>query len=443
VTRRSCQLRASPRVDPPGARAPPPRARFDATSTWHTPPRIVALPLVALLAALAIVQMGRTLHVGGTDLGGYVATGQALLDGTFNSDAWQNAWPPFFALFVVPLALLRHALHSERQLVAVWFFADLGASIALVILAARAASPSRHVPWIVPVVAALCAVPYLRLNLLYCQINTFLTLLCVVGFGRLATRQDDTCAGVLVALAASVKVQPALLLPCFALTGRPRALVAAILTAIACALSPALAYGWPVLVDATRFWLTQSIPAHAGGMGVSLPATAHQWANFLAGASISNLPRRPTGETLGAAVALLIVVGLHVYVYRRTRRGPHQPALDLAVILPAAVLSTPLAWRYHLVAMVPAYAALAAYLLRAPADPSRRRATVVLTALSVLFAYASELGAVRSLGRAVEVAERGGACTVPVFLGIAALIVARGDRTSDVFSPKVRQVQPT
>jgi hypothetical protein len=393
----------------------------------------LTLVLWVALVGLTVVQVARTLRVGGTDLGGYLRTAMALSSGGFNADPWENAWPPFFALFVLPLALLNR-LVTFRQTVAAWLFLDLAASIALVLCAVRAASPSQRPPRVAYVMTALCAAPYLRNNLQYGQVNTLLTLFCVVAFARVADGRDDPLAGFLVGLAASVKAQAGLVVPWFLVAGRRRGLTAALATGVLCAVAPAAVCGWPALLEAWRFWMTRAIPAHLGGFGISAPAAAHQWVALLQGHPISSLPRRPFAEGLGTWLSLGAVAALYWYIWRRSRRGHEQPpVLDVAVLLPAAVVASPLAWRYHLVALVPAYAAISVYLLHRVADSRRRRWVVSLAALSIALAYGSELGAIHALAGPVELAERAGSCVFAAWLAMGALLVARGDAVSDAF----------
>src|SRR5207248_428677 len=106
-----------------------------------------------------------------------------------------------------------------------------------------------------------------------------------------------------------------------------------------------------------RSWPAAGGPAHLGGFGVSVPAVFHNLGCVLAGAPIEAQPRLPVAEALGSALGWAGLAFLYVWIHRRARHSPQAPILDLALLLPAAVLAGPLAWRYHLVALIPAQAA--------------------------------------------------------------------------------------
>jgi hypothetical protein len=383
---------------------------------------------------MAVVQTGRAIRNDGADLGGYLAAGRAFLAGGYDADAWQNSWPPFFSMLLVPLVWLARALPDPRQRQAAIALANLGLSVWLVALCARSASPARRPGLGAYAAAGLFAAPYLRHNLYYHQVNVLLALMCAVAFARLSRRRDDPAAGTLVGIAASAKVQPVLLLPY--LCRRPRALAAALATGVICALAPALHYGTAMLWRAWRFWLVEAIPAHAGGYGVSFSAVAHNLACLAAGAPMAPEPRRLVAEAAGSALALAILALLYLWIARRRARGRPQPPMpDLAALFPAAVLASPLAWRYHLVALVPAQAALSVYLSRPGRDPGRGRIAAALLAVGVLLGYASELGALPGLGQAVERLEGLGMAAGAAVATVGALLAARSDGLSDAFAP--------
>src|SRR5438105_941659 len=113
----------------------------------------------AALAAMALVQFNRSSRYQG-DLGGYLVAGRALLEGGYDTDAWQNAWPPFFSLLVAPLVGLTALLPEPRVYLSVIYFGNLGIAVALIAICARGAAPFRRPALWVYAATGLAAAPY-------------------------------------------------------------------------------------------------------------------------------------------------------------------------------------------------------------------------------------------------------------------------------------------
>lgn len=231
-------------------------------------------------------------------------------------------YPPTFQLMVWPLALLRYG-----AALAAWTAAGLAAYLATI----RTISRDRRV-WLLAL-----AFPGLFMNASQGQTGFWITALLGGGFLLLETR--PALAGVLIGLLA-IKPQFAVLAPLLIiLAGRPRAFVAAALTATAMAAVATAAFGleaWPKFLTA------------AGAAGRALEAGAlplHKDPSVFAALRLFGLP---AGLALGVHAALAApAIVLTAIAWRRP--GSAELKAGLAVI--ATLIVLPYLFDYDLLAL--------------------------------------------------------------------------------------------
>lgn len=403
-------------------------------------PLAAQLAIAVLLLALAWL-FWDAMHPVFKDLDMYHRIGLGPYNGTYWDDPYWNTGPPFFQVFVMPVVVFYQLVPSESMRLATVFFWNVLLSAALTWVSVRSLAASvdgdgrtrfAPVPVFIYLATWLCTLPLLRANFHLQQINLVPTLLCVLAFARLGRRRDDSLAGILTGLAASIKVAPVVLLPYF--WRRWKTLGAALATGAVLAVIPALSYGIPTLIDAWRFWLFDSIPAQQGAreiLNISVPGLMHRLVDHTDPASVKELDTvilslgQRWAEALGALIGFGIVAALYFAIWRGPKR--RAPMADLAILLPAANLAGAVAWQHHLVSLLPAYGLTLIYLASDSGTRKRKKAVALLLAGSLILGYFQFLhgpDAIRTLWIGVNAF---GSVTISAYMAIFAALLARND----------------
>jgi hypothetical protein len=206
---------------------------------------------VALVALLGVV-FARNL----TDFSVYYTAGQSLLSGRTDLYAPDFArgvvmdyrYLPFFILVFAPLSLVPYTLAAW-----VWHLLD---TIAIVIAVASIASLYTELPYNRAKVwwtAFLVVVPYFAMALDYGNVHLITTALMFAGFS-LALRRRELPAAALLAIAATVKIVPALTLPYFVVKRRFKLLGLVVIITAAINLLPSLYFGLAGNRDLVERW---------------------------------------------------------------------------------------------------------------------------------------------------------------------------------------------
>ncbi len=291
-------------------------------------------PVLVLVAVAAVVGAA---HNDFADLLVYRFGGRGALDGLplYESDdpvtGYPFTYPPFAAVVMVPLALLPSWLAA-----ALWTGASVGALAAVIVLVRRALD--RPAPgWLVALLTggAVALEPVWQ-NLAFGQINTFLMLAVLVDL----VGPERRWSGVLVGVAAGVKLTPLVFVVLLVLVGRRTAaaraaLVFAATVAVGFAVTPgpSATYWTDRLVDAAR---------------VGPPALAHNQSVY--GALTRLLDGTPPTwlwiAVAGPVSLVVLVVGAAWW-----RRG--EPVLGTCLGAIAMLLASPISWSHHWVWAVP------------------------------------------------------------------------------------------
>ena len=286
-------------------------------------------------------------HVGTyrPDLDVYRHGGQAWLHGQplYDTAAWAGmamfTYPPFAAVLFSPLAVA--SLEADGALLTLMSIALVGAVVA-VTLRAQGYRPNG---WgLVAITSGALLLQPVRATLGMGQINLVLLAAVVVDVLLVSMPWPR---GLLVGLAAAVKLTPLVAVLFFVLRGDRRAVVVAVLSFIgATALGTVLAPR-----DSLRYWTWAVFAADRIGKPISAP-------NQNLRAVVARLGL--TGP-VGVAVwvmAAVVIVGLVVVAARRVLRAS-QPGLALVLVATAGLLVSPMSWSHHWVWCVPALLVLA------------------------------------------------------------------------------------
>jgi hypothetical protein len=327
---------------------------------------------------------------------GFVAFGRAALDGVlpysraletlYRPDlhaAWAT-WPPAFAPAAAALAIVDR-VSRPLGVFLVQTAALGGLAAALTFFAGRVgvgagvdadAAASRVTAALLlsaPVLLAV-AVPYRILldSLQNTQVNLLVLGLVAVAFGLLGSGRRWV-GGFTLGAATSFKAAPLLLLGYLAWRGRWRDLGAAAVGVAAWWIAlPALVLGLGGAIGGPGSGAAGGLPGASAGILASYAAwLGHATSGTLLvrGSNQSLLAAilrlAPVGHGAGvalfvAATALLAAITLAAFGRPLRRVGPRREAAELAVMLVAVSLLSPLAWKAHYVSLAPLVLVLAA-----------------------------------------------------------------------------------
>lgn len=293
-----------------------------------------AAPVLVLVLAAAVVG---ALRGGFTDLFVYRYGGRAVLEGLPLFEArdpvtgLRFTYPPFAAVVMVPLAVL-----PARLAAALWTGASVGA-LALAVVVVRRALDRPAPGWLVTLLTggALALEPVWQ-NLAFGQVNLFLMLAVLVDL----VRPGQRWSGVLVGVAAGVKLTPLLFVVLLALVGRRAAAGRAVL-----AFAGTVAVGFLAMPgSAGTYWAHRLFDARRVGP----PALAHNQSVY---GALTRLLDGPPPTLLWLAIAAPLALAVLVVGAGWWQRGDRVLATGLASL--AMLVASPVSWTHHWVWVVP------------------------------------------------------------------------------------------
>jgi alpha-1,2-mannosyltransferase len=276
-----------------------------------------------------------------TDLFVYQHAGDRMLDGLSvygSRDPVMDlpfTYPPFAAVAMVPLAVLPTWLAAS-----VLAGASVGALAAAVVVVRRALD--RPAPgWLVALaVAAAVALEPVWQNLTFGQLNVFLMLAVLVDLVGHRAGEERRWSGVLVGVAAGLKLTPLVFVVLLVLVGRRTAAGRALL-----AFAVTVAVGFAAMpAQAGEYWTDGLVD----GSRVGPPALAHNQSVY--GALARLLGHEPS-TLLWMAVAGPLALAVVVVAARWWRRGDRVLGTCLGAV--AMLLASPISWSHHWVWAVP------------------------------------------------------------------------------------------
>jgi alpha-1,2-mannosyltransferase len=290
-------------------------------------------PVIALVCLATVVG---ALHGGFTDLFVYQHGGRIALDGLSPDSrdpvtGLRFTYPPFATVVMSPLALLPAWLAAG-----LWTGASVAALAAVVALVQRVLD--RPAPgWLVALLAlGAVALEPIWQNLAFGQVNILIMLAVFVDL----LRPSHRWSGVLIGIAAGVKLTPLVFVVLLVLVRRRNAASRAVLTfagtvAVGFVANP----GW-----SASYWSHGLVDA--GRIGP--PALAHNQSVY--GALTRLLDSRPS-ILLWLAVAVPVSVAVLGLGVRWWRRG--DPLLGACLVAVSMLLASPISWSHHWVWAVP------------------------------------------------------------------------------------------
>ena len=304
------------------------------------------------------------------DLAVYRSAGESLLTGrpvysvlTEPPQLLPFTYPPVAAVFAVPLALVPWAA-------AQWLW-TIGQLVLLAVVAAISFRPllARFgTAWPVALGVIVAAVGWLfpiRDSIRFGQVDIALVALCLLDC---AVRRPRWPRGLLVGLAAAVKLTPAVFVPYLWLTGRRRAAIVAAVSAIGFTIAAAL-----LSPTASRdYWGSAFFDSDRLGTNAD---TSNQSLRGM-------LLRAPMPDALRTLVLVICLVVVAVVGYRRARQlsALGDEVAGIAVVGLLAVLLSPVAWIHHLAWIVLVLGVLAGEL-------RTRRQAIAAAAVGIFYGF--------------------------------------------------------
>lgn len=299
-------------------------------------------PAVGVLVLLVAGLIAGALAGGFTDLHAYRYGSGLLLDGLPLYDSREPitdlrfTYPPFAAMVMVPLVPL------PGWLAAALLTGLSAACLAVTVVVVRHAYGRAAPGWLVVLacVGALALEPVWQ-NLTFGQVNAILMLAVLVDL----TRAESRWSGVLIGIAAGIKLTPLVFIVLLVLVGRRSAAARAAVT-----FAGTVLVGFVVAAGSSATYWTDGL---LDGSRVGPPALAH---NQSAYGALTRLLDGTPGTVLWLAVAGTLAVLVLLVAAAWWRRG--DPVLATCLGAAAMLLASPVSWSHHWVWAVPTALAL-------------------------------------------------------------------------------------
>ncbi|MGH7723009.1 MAG: glycosyltransferase family 87 protein [Candidatus Dormibacteria bacterium] len=242
-------------------------------------------------------------------------------------------YPPFAAVILRPLAFL-----SVRWQELTWLWIALGALVGGAVISARALLPSTWPRARIGVLVAL-TFPPATYNLWHGQINTVIFLLLALALSDYLSSHRTRC-GIVLGIAAGIKLAPIVLLLVLVRRGWWRGALAGIATAAGTVGLGVAALGWSV----THQYLTAVVPALERDNGWIYNQTWNGVINRLGQHSVLTVDG-PSAVLHGAATALsLATVALLLLAVRGRERSRAERGAEFACGVVVMLLVGTVAW---------------------------------------------------------------------------------------------------
>lgn len=288
------------------------------------------------------------------DLGVYRTAGQNVLSGQPVYVAVSNAdlpklgrsllvftYPPISAVLSVPLALFTRLGSQIAWIAAVYIPLGVAIAIAFRPLIKRA---RRYGPAVAGLVFAVsAAILPMRDEIGFGQVDMLLAAFCVADVG---VRHPRWPRGLLIGLAAAVKLTPAVFLVYLLITGRRRAAITGAVSAVAFT-----AMAWAIIPSASAYYWTNAI-FDPRRLGRNAQISNQSIRGMMLRVFLPGAP--PTW--LWPVLAVPIAVAGFALARRSFRRGNDIAGVAMVGLL--AVLISPVSWIHHLVWVVVALGAI-------------------------------------------------------------------------------------
>jgi hypothetical protein len=324
--------------------------------------RVIAVVLI-VVAALAIFVVRVSDSMADFEVYWRGATRAAAAEPLYRADDehYRFKYFPSFAVLTIPVGLL--PLPAAK---AVWFTGSVLLLVALIWRSLDLLPERRRSDAFLTIVTVAVLGKFYGHELVLGQVNILFTLLVVSALLAIK-RQQETIAGVLIAVTIAIKPYGVLFIPWLVARRRANSIVAMGVTLALIAVLPVPLYGIDGTFALYRDWWATVRGTTASTLtsrdNVSFASAYAKW--FGAG----------TIGTVLAATTGIVAIGAAAAAYTRRRGAIFPEALEGSVLLMLIPLLSPQGWDYVLLLSTPAIVLLANHLDELPA--AVRRAAVV------------------------------------------------------------------
>lgn len=344
----------------------------------------------AAVAVKSFIVDPLTGHFGGTfeDFGAYMGAARSLAAGgspyaQFSSSTPVMSgftYPPFVAILVRPLALL-----TDRQALSVWLAVSLVTTLAAAIIVARVALPASWPRLELAVLAAIAFGP-VTYNYWHGQINGVIFLLLAVGYWAYVDGRQTT-AGMVIGLAAGIKVAPIVLLVLLVRRRWWRGSAALLATLAATIVAGLVVIG----SGPTRTFISEVLPTLSRPTGWLYNQSITGVIGRLFDHSVLAVQATPLWLTALCWIAGALILGMAAWVTRPGQRPVPERGAEFGLGVVAMLLAGSLAWYAHFTALLIPLAA-AAGLVAARGRTTERPLAVAAAAAIVVFGLIAPFG---------------------------------------------------
>jgi len=361
-----------------------------------------AVPL-AIAASLALFLIGLSVHYGfkAAEHRSAIMRWRPLVlrlargEDVYRIGAYPN--PPVMGLTLYPLALLPDELCAQ-----VWFWLKVLMAAAAVFWSVRLASePGEPVPPLAWIAVVLLSLRPLVGDLQHGNVNILILFVVLAGLWSFR-RRHDWRAGLLLALATSYKVTPALFLPYFLYKRQWRVVLAfSAGLVLFLAVVPGLLLGFQRNLTLLRSWaglmiapylvhgivtteqINQSLPGVLFRLCTKCDAIQLADGSWVSVNIVSMCPEAALLLLKALVAALLLLVA---WLCRRpiAKRTDTRWAAEWALVLMAMLFISERSWKHHYVTMVLPYAVVVVHIARKDCTRAMRRFLVASLAGSLL-----------------------------------------------------------
>lgn len=315
-------------------------ARLLSASSW-VPVLLGALSLAGTLALAVSPATGRQVDFEVYRMGGAHVLGVHLYDVYLAGLDLHFTYPPFAALLFWPFAQIPVRLGQLA-----WLVINLAALVALTAVSIRAVRPEWPRRWIWGV-ALVALFPVLRLSpdlltLDYGQVNFVIALLILADLtGPVRLRSRTLPRGVLLGIAAAVKLTPLIFIPFLVLTRQFRAAATALGSFLLCS-----AAAFAIAPHSSGFYWSHKIFERAASLIYVSDQNLHSALQRTLGAP-------PAPALLDVLTVLFAAGGLAVatWAYRTS-----SPVFGILLCAATGLIVSPVSWAHHYVWIVPVLA---------------------------------------------------------------------------------------
>lgn len=310
----------------------------------------------------------------GADIHGYLRAGHDALqlNDLYRNSApgKDNTWPPFYSFFIgAPLAACHDAIGLPLTKI-IWYFINFFA----LILTMQIITYLLYDKWPVSFkrnefdftndkvfVPAFLVLPALVNNFFMLQINAFILFLVFAGL-LFNKKEKYITAGLLIALAASLKAYPGLFLFYFLLRKQWKISFSIMLFGILFTISPVVFYGIDGYINLVREWLTISFskPFIIGYTTFNNHSLYAFWERLLAHQLKLTEPASGMIKMFNSISILTILVSVFTLLIRKPlcKEKPVLVVIEYSAICTMMILFPPIAWVHYWIIMLPAAASI-------------------------------------------------------------------------------------